>query len=128
MQLSHRDRRVARDIGRFAWVMLGLVLGLGVLAFAAPLVAVRFAAVAGLAGAGAAFLWQAGKAVGEYVRDLEQVRDGAAISGRIRVEVSSDVGLDPRARRLTRAVPPVRRRPPPMGGSGAPPAEPTDRA
>ena len=102
--------------------MLALVIVLGALALVAPLEAIRFAAVVGLAVSGGVFLWQSSRTVEEYVQDLEQVQLGGEVSGRVRVEVTSDVGLDPNERRLSRAFPPVRRRPP--APPPAPPAAP----
>ena len=112
MRTSHRDRRVVRDIARSTWGMLGLVVVLSALALVAPLEAIRFAAVLGLAVSGGVFLWQSSRTVEEYVLDLEQVQLGGDVSGRVRVEVTSDVGPDPNGRRLSRALPLVRRRPP----------------
>ncbi|HYK92693.1 MAG TPA: hypothetical protein VEY07_01450 [Thermoplasmata archaeon] len=109
MQSSHRDRRVVREIERSTWGMLGLVLALGALAVGAPLEGIRFAAVLGLAVAGGAYLWQSGRAVGDYVRDLHQVEYGETVSGRVRAEVASQVGVDGSERGPTRALPAVRR-------------------
>ena len=90
--------------------MLGLVLVLGGLAIAAPILALRLAALLGLAVSGGVFVWQAGHTVDDYVRDLEHVQYGREVSGRVRVEVESDVGYDPGSRRGERALPRVRRR------------------
>lgn len=121
-RVSHRDRRVARDIARSAWGMLALVVALGALSLAAPLEAVRFAAVIGLAVAGGVFLWQSRRLISDYVRDLESVQVGRPRSGRVLVEVSSDVGYDAGGRRSPRALPPVRRHP--KDGRDEPPPAP----
>ncbi len=110
MRVSHRDRRVVRDIARSAWGMVALVVGLGALALVGPIEAIRFAAVAGLAVAGGVFLWQIDLTVHQYVGDLESVHRGERVSGRVLVEVTSDVGLDGLGGRPVRATPVVRRR------------------
>ncbi len=109
MRLSHRDRRVARDISRSAWGMLGLVVVLAGLALYAPLEGFRFASVIGLAVAGGVFLWRADSTVQQYVLDLDRVQSGSETSGRVRVEVTSDTAVDEREVRLPRAIPAVRR-------------------
>lgn len=105
MRFSHRDRRVDRDIYRSVGGMAAIVIVLGGLALFAPLDAYRFGALIGLAVSGGFFLWRSGLTVGDYVGDLERVRSGEERSGRIRVEVESDVGFE----RLT--VSPLRRSP-----------------
>ncbi len=122
MRVSHRDHRVSRDIARSAWGMVGLVLALGALMLAGPLEAIRFAAVIGLGVAGGVFLWQSSATVGQYVADLESVHRGENVSGRVRVEVTSSVGLDGLGGRPVRATPIVRRRPlAPSEGAGPEP-------
>lgn len=109
MRPSHRDRRVSRDIARSAWGMLALVLALGVLALFAPMEAFRFAAVVGLAMAGGIYLWESNQTIGEYVRDLDEVRRGGTVSGRLRAEVGSAAAVEDGPRRRARSVPPPRR-------------------
>ena len=63
MRVSHRDVRVTREIHLAAWGMLGIAAALILMALYFPIEAVRFAAVVGLAAAGAAYVWRAGVAV-----------------------------------------------------------------
>src|SRR5215470_10230466 len=95
MRVSHRDRRVVADVARSTWGMVGLVGVLAGVAAEAPWTALRFGAIVGLAAAGGFFLWRMRSTVRGYLGDLQQVRSGADVSGRVRVEVESDVGFGP---------------------------------
>jgi len=119
LRVSHRDRRVTADVIRSTWGMLGLVAVLVGAATVAPTAAVRFAAIVGLAAAGGFFLWRMGVTVRDYERDVARVRDGLPISGRILVEVESDVGFGPSTERSIPPSPNVRwgPDPPPPGRS-----------
>jgi hypothetical protein len=105
MRVSHRDHRVDREIYRSAGGMAAMVVVLGGIALYAPLDAFRYGALLGLGVSGGFFLWRTGLTVGDYVGDLERVQSGEERSGRIRVEVESDVGFE----RMT--VSPLRRSP-----------------
>jgi len=91
---SHRDRRAYRTV----WRALGALAGTGgaliILALLAPGSVAPAAAIAGLLGAGAAYLGWGDRLLGEYDQDLRSVRTGAAASGFVRVEVGSGVGLE----------------------------------
>jgi len=110
MRVSHRDRRVTRDINRAAWGMLGLTLLLGAGALYAPVEAIRFGAVIGMAASGAAYLWQSGVAVRGYLVDVDGVASGAEVPGHVRVEVESDVGYEGTPARFRGPSPHARRR------------------
>lgn len=112
MAFSHRDVRAAREIGRFLWAILLLVLVLGAAAVLAPGDPLRFGAVVGLAVAGGIFLLEIDRSVQSYLRDLSEVAEGGPVSGIVRAEVESDVDLDDGMRRRPPRSPTVRRRGP----------------
>ena len=120
MRVSHRDVRVTREIHLAAWGMLGIAAALILMALYFPIEAERFAAVVGLAAAGAAYVWRAGVAVQGYLRDVDNVAEGREVPGNLRVEVESSVAVRGRA-----PSPHVRRRlgrvdeEPPDGERGA---------
>lgn len=116
MAYSHRDRRMHRAVRDWTlWVALASATVVA-LAATVPIGMWGLGLVAVLAAIGGLFLVEADRRVREYVRDLESVRRGARVSGRLVVEVGSRVGLDrvgvgpsrrsPNVRRTTPGVPP----------------------
>jgi len=94
MSFSHRDRRTHRTL----WRVLGGVgagtLALSALAMFGPDVALEVGALAGLAVLGWVAMAAGEAAVHEYGRDLRSVTQGEDVSGFVRAEVRSDVGLE----------------------------------
>lgn len=119
-RFSHRDRRVAREVHRSAWGMLGLVVALAVVAVVAPSTAIRFGAVVGMAAAGGATLYQSRRMIDAYLADLSALERGVALHPAARIEMHTNVGLERLTVGPTRRSPNVRRRPPgPRGTASA---------
>lgn len=111
-RFSHRDRRVAREVHRSVWGMVGLVVALGVVTVVAPSTAIRFGAVVGLAMAGGATLFLSRRLIDGYLADLHALEHGTGLHPTTRVEMHTDVGLERATVGPSRRSPNVRRRPP----------------
>lgn len=111
MDYSHRDRRAQRNVRRAAVVFGLTILTLLALADLAPFLWARGLAVLGLAAAGGLFVLYGDRLTREYAHDLASARSGEPISGALRVEVESEVGLDRPVVRPSVRSPHVRRRP-----------------
>ena len=128
MEYSHRDRRAQRDVRRAAVLFGAVILALLAVADGAPYLWARGLAVLGLAASGGAFLLFGDRLTREYAGDLASARSGETISGALRVEVESQVGLERPVVRPSIRSPHVRRRPllpdqiPPPKGEDAEPA------
>ena len=108
---THRDRRAHREVGRALWSVVGLSLGLTVVALALPLPYVGVIAVLGLGVLGLAYVGWAERFLTGYARDLREARDGTSTDRFVRVEVASTVGLDRDERSVTTPSPHTRRGP-----------------
>lgn len=114
-RFSHRDRRIAREVHRSLWAMVALVFGLGAVAIAAPVTAVRFGAVVGLAAAGAATLVESRRLIDAYLADLHALEAGRPLPPAAHVEMRTNVGLERATVGPSRRSPNTRRRGPSDG-------------
>ena len=121
MAFSHRDRRAHRSVGRALAAVLGLVVGLVLVALEMPYDAVGLAAVGGLSAVGLGYLIWSERLLSRYSADLRGVLEGISDSGFVRAEVGTAVGLE-RAVGSPAGRSPHRRRgpPPPMAGDRGP--------
>ena len=109
MGFSHRDHRTHRTIRRGTVVIIVVVVALTVVAVVVPNHLIGLIAVAALGVVGGVYALHAHRLVESYLTDLDRVRAGLPIDPSLRVEASSDVGLDRRTVGPTTRSPHVRR-------------------
>ncbi len=121
MAFSHRDRRAHRSIWRALAAVLGLVVGLVLVALEMPYDALGVAAVGGLSAVGLGYLTWSERLLARYSADLRGVLEGISGSGFARAEVGTEVGLERPVGSPAGRSPHSRRGPPPsMAGDRGP--------
>jgi hypothetical protein len=115
---SHRDRRAQRDVSRALGTVIAVTVVLTAGALLLPLPYVGIAAVLALAVLGAAYLGWSERTLSSYATDLRRAREGQEIDGFLRVEVTTEVGLERPVGRPTSPSPHARRRHLSSSGNG----------
>ena len=106
---SHRDHRAYRDVFRLLATAVVATVALLALASVVGSALLGLASLLALVALGLASLAASERLVDRYVRDLRAVAIGGGVSGRLRVEVRSRVGLTTDRRRAGPPSPNVRR-------------------